>query len=267
MTEITDLYEIQRLELGILRHLSGICQENGLHFFLSNGTLLGAVKYGAFIPWDDDIDIFMPRADYDRLMSLPGADAGPYRLLSQERTPGWRMPFAKLCDMSTRKQETSADFGVDIGLDIDIFPLDAWSGGYKQARRCGLWRRGVSAAVETAFVSPRTGWRRAVLYLFWRMSHLLGSDFFCRRIQREVCQGQALAAPAYLGCVVWSLYGSREVIPAEVFSASVSVRFEGNDYDAPAGYDTYLRRLYGNYIPDPPPEEQVSHHDFRVWRR
>jgi len=50
MTEITDLYEIQRLELGILRHLSGICRENGLHFFLSNGTLLGAVKYGAFIP-------------------------------------------------------------------------------------------------------------------------------------------------------------------------------------------------------------------------
>ena len=44
-------------------------------------------------------------------------------------------------------------------------------------------------------------------------------------------------------------------------------RFEGDDYDAPAGYDTYLRRLYGNYIPDPPPEEQVSHHDFRVWRR
>ena len=105
MTEITDLYEIQRLELGILRHLSGICRENGLHFFLSNGTLLGAVKYGAFIPWDDDIDIFMPRADYDRLMSLPGADAGPYRLLSQERTPGWRMPLPSYatCPRASRK--------------------------------------------------------------------------------------------------------------------------------------------------------------------
>lgn len=154
MNEITDLREIQQVELGILRHLDQVCRENGLHFFLSNGTLLGAVKYEGFIPWDDDIDVFMPRCDYDRLMRLSGADSGPYRLLSQERTPGWRLPFAKLCDLSTCKQETCADFGADIGLDVDIFPLDAWSGGAAQARRCGLWRRGVSASIESRFLSP-----------------------------------------------------------------------------------------------------------------
>lgn len=88
MNEITDLREIQQVELGILRHLDQVCRENGLHFFLSNGTLLGAVKYEGFIPWDDDIDVFMPRCDYDRLMRLSGADSGPYRLLSQERTSG-----------------------------------------------------------------------------------------------------------------------------------------------------------------------------------
>lgn len=157
MNEITDLREIQQVELGVLRHLDQVCRENGLHFFLSNGTLLGAVKYEGFIPWDDDIDVFMPRCDYDRLMRLSGADSGPYRLLSQERTPGWRLPFAKLCDLSTCKQETCADFGADIGLDVDIFPLDAWSGGAAQARRCGLWRRGVSASIESRFLSPRTG--------------------------------------------------------------------------------------------------------------
>ena len=72
MNEITDLREIQQVELGVLRHLDQVCRENGLHFFLSNGTLLGAVKYEGFIPWDDDIDVFMPRCDYDRLMRLSG---------------------------------------------------------------------------------------------------------------------------------------------------------------------------------------------------
>lgn len=267
MTEIIDIQEVQQLELGILRHIDSICQKNNLHFFLSNGTLLGAVKYGGFIPWDDDIDIFMPRVDYDRLMSLPTADSSQYKLLSQERTPGWRLPFAKFCDMSTCKQETSADFGVDAGLDVDIFPLDTWSGGYRQARRCGLWRRGVSAAVESSFASTRTGWQRAVLYLFWRASRLLGSDFFCHRIYKEVRRGRKIDSPAYLGCVVWSLYGSCELIPADVFATFVRVPFEGNYYYAPVGYDMYLRCLYGNYILDPPPEKQISHHSFRVWWR
>ena len=89
----------------------------------------------------------------------------------------------------------------------------------------------------------------------------------CRRIRREAERGRALAAPAYLGCVVWSLYGGRELIPAEVFGSSVPVRFEGHTYCAPGGYDTYLRRLYGDYAPDPPPDKQVSHHHFRAWYR
>ena len=148
MTEITNLREIQLLELGILQHLADICRKHGIRFFLSNGTLLGAVKYGKFIPWDDDVDILMPRADYDCLMHLPDIDTACYRLFSQERMPAWRLPFAKLCDMRTEKRETSANFGLPTGLDIDIFPIDVWSGGERQARRCGLWRRGVSAAVE-----------------------------------------------------------------------------------------------------------------------
>lgn len=90
-----------------------------------------------------------------------------------------------------------------------------------------------------------------------------GREYFRQTVQLE----RALAAPAYLGCVVWSLYGGRELIPAEVFGSSVPVRFEGHTYCAPGGYDTYLRRLYGDYAPDPPPDKQVSHHHFRAWYR
>lgn len=267
MTEITDLREIQLLELGILQHLADICRKHGIRFFLSNGTLLGAVKYEKFIPWDDDVDILMPRADYDRLMHLPDIDTTCYRLFSQERMPAWRLPFAKLCDMRTEKRETSANFGLPTGLDIDIFPIDVWSGGERQARRCGLWRRGVSAAVEEEFTTPRTGWRRLVLHTFWCISHCLGSRFFCQRIASEVRHGQEAKKPVYVGCVVWSLYGRRELLAAEVFLDKTEVMFEGKRYPAPVGYDRYLSSLYGNYRPDPPPEKQISHHHFRVWYR
>ena len=119
------LQEIQAIEFSMLEFLDSVCVEEGIEYCLFYGSAPGAVRHGGFIPWDDDIDVFMPRCDYDRLMRLSGADSGPYRLLSQERTPGWRLPFAKLCDLSTCKQETCADFGADIGLDVDIFPLDA----------------------------------------------------------------------------------------------------------------------------------------------
>ena len=70
-----------------------------------------------------------------------------------------------------------------------------------------------------------------------------------------------------MGCVAWSLYGRREVIPAEVFASTVPVEFEGDSYPAPVGYDQYLRSLYGEYEADPPEEEQYPHHHMTAWWR
>lgn len=267
MTEITDLNQIKQIETEILRRFATVCEQNGLQFFLSNGTLLGAVKYRGFIPWDDDIDVFMPRADYERLMQIDEIDEGPFRLMSRERVPAWRLPFAKLCDRRTIKREGSADFGAEYGLEIDIFPLDVWSGEKGQAFRCGLWRRGLSASVKTRFETPKTGWRKAVLFGVWCLSRAVGHRFFLRRIDREIARGKRVSRPAFVGSVAWSLYGMREHIPAECFSGTAAVSFEGADYPAPVGYDVYLQSMYGDYHLDPPPEKQITHHFFRVWKK
>jgi len=70
----------------------------------------------------------------------------------------------------------------------------------------------------------------------------------------------------YLGCKAWCIYGEREIIPAEVFASAVDVTFEDGTFPAPVGYDTYLRRLYGDYRADPPPEKQKTHHRFLAYR-
>lgn len=96
------LDELREVELDILKTFHNFCEENKIKYYLSNGTLLGAVKYRGFIPWDDDIDVFVPREDYDRLISI-FKDSEKYHLFAFERNERYRYLFAKLCDMATLK--------------------------------------------------------------------------------------------------------------------------------------------------------------------
>ena len=119
------LQELKDIEFNLLKEFRAFCNENGIRFFLAYGTLLGAIRYKGFIPWDDDIDVLVPREDYNKLIRI-FRDSDKYRLYSFERNQKYGYPFAKLCDMSTRKIEFYFEPLVDYGVDIDIFPLDYW---------------------------------------------------------------------------------------------------------------------------------------------
>ena len=116
MEQITDIKAIQELLFGCLSHFKTICEKHRLTYYLSNGTLLGAVKYGDFIPWDDDADVLMPREDYERFMSLSDAETERYGLLCQNGKTGWKYPYAKLSDKTTVLKELEADFGAEVGI-------------------------------------------------------------------------------------------------------------------------------------------------------
>lgn len=264
-TEMT-LARIRKTELGILKHFRDFCERERIRFCLSNGTLLGAVKYGGFIPWDDDIDVFVPRADYDRLMKCY-RDSDRYRLFSPERNRRYRFPFAKLCDMTTEKVEDNVDNGVCLGVDIDIFPLDAWDDDPAAARHQAA-AMGKHITLLTFFkcakaisVNPVKRFVKDVVLALGRPA----CGRFVDRMGRIAKANAGNPRPAWLGCVVWCIYGEREIIPAEVFAELVPVRFEGEEFPAPAGFDRYLRSLYGDYTQDPPPEEQVTHHRYHAY--
>jgi lipopolysaccharide cholinephosphotransferase len=133
MNQLT-LVEIKQIEFQILQKFKSFCNDNNIQYYLSNGTLLGAVKYRGFIPWDDDIDVMVPREDYDRLVRC-FKDDKRYRLFSFERNEEFLFTFAKLCDMSTVKEETNINNGMSLGIDIDIFPLDAWDNNPDMVKR------------------------------------------------------------------------------------------------------------------------------------
>ncbi len=259
------LDEIKKIEFGILLHFKEFCDKNNITFYLSNGTLLGAVKYKGFIPWDDDVDVFVPRADYDRLMELY-ADTDKYQLFSTERTKHFGYPFAKLCDMTTVKAERGIANGTDLGLDIDIFPLDAWANDIDAAKRevktikKYMYLLYLAKSEKSASPDSIKHFIGSIVRIFCK---LLGTDHFIKKINK-ISRNQPNNS-SYLGCKSWCIYGEREIIPSEVFSDISYVEFEGEKLPAPIGYDTYLRSLYGDYRQDPPPEKQKTHHTFAAY--
>ena len=266
MEELT-LQEIKRIEFDLLLRFDAFCKEHHIRYFLSNGTLLGAVKYKGFIPWDDDVDVLVPREDYQKLLTL-FRDDERYRLFAFERTPEFRFPFAKLCDMTTRKQESNQDNGAVLGLDMDIFPLDAWSGDLRRARRevASIGRSMLCLYLtKSAKADSQNPVKRLVKRLVMVAAKLAGGPYFVRRIIRK-STSPVFKRGVYVGCKSWCIYGEREIIPAEAFEDTTEVSFEGETFPAPVGYDTYLRSLYGDYVQDPPVEKQKTHHSFVAYR-
>lgn len=123
------LQEMQKYVANILKQFDAFCNENGLTYFVGYGTLLGAIRHDGFIPWDDDIDIMMPRGDYEKLLTYAALDnVGRYEIISRMNRKNWPYPLAKCVDSNTELEETNFNSG-RLGVYIDLFPLDGLPSG------------------------------------------------------------------------------------------------------------------------------------------
>lgn len=262
------LQELKDVELDILKMFDLFCRENNIRYFLAYGTLLGAIRYKKFIPWDDDVDLLVPREDYDKLLTL-FPDTEKYHLFAFEKDQKYPFPFAKLCDMTTRKEETVyTEQDITLGVEIDIFPLDAWDNDFEEAKkearrikRKMMWL-GITKLSKPITDNPLKRFLWSIIMFFTK---ILGSKYFVRQIIKESNKPEQKGS-VYLGAKVWSIYGERGIIPAKVFEEAVDIEFEGEMFRAPKDYDTYLTCLYGDYLPEPPKEKQKTHHSFKAYK-
>ncbi len=267
MKELT-LQELKEIEFDILKMFDAFCKENHIKYYLAFGTLLGAVRYKKFIPWDDDVDVLVPREDYNRLLAL-FRDSEKYHLFAFEKDQRFPFPFAKLCDMTTRKEETVyRSQKITLGVDMDIFPLDAFDDDLvkaqkevKRIKKDMLWLQRTKLDKPLSN-SPIKYFVKGILMTFCKM---LGSGHYVKKIIKRSNQPKQKGSQ-YLGAKVWCIWGERGIIPAEVFSDTVEIEFEGEMFPAPIGWDTYLTCLYGDYLPEPPKEKQKTHHAFVAYR-
>lgn len=261
------LQEIKEVELDILKMFHSFCVENNIRYFISHGTLLGALRYKGFIPWDDDLDVLVPREDYDRLLTI-FRDSERYRLLAFERNRDYLFPYAKLCDMTTRKVEGDYNNGVELGLDIDVFPLDHWDNDLEKARqeakrqRQNMFCLGLTKLHKPDSLHPVKRFVKGIVMAFYK---LRGSAYYVEKIVRGAHKPEQKGS-RYMGAKAWNVYGEGDILPAEVFAEAIELEFEGEKFFAPVGYDTLLTSFYGDYMPEPPVEKRKTHHSFKAYK-
>lgn len=259
MAELS-IREIQLSCFDVMKAFDAFCRANQLTYFLSGGTLLGAVRHKGFIPWDDDVDLMMPRADYQRMLTIPFPDAN-YGFFSLEAMPEYSRAWVRMTDKRTRLANTTRFTGDTMATYIDIFPIDGIPAG-KWATRWYFARiRILDALCKCAkrnFLSPgeRFSGLKKVLRVLLAP---IGAHRFAVWMNR-VARRYPFEGSAYRGVTMVTHYGAREKMPAEVFDHAVDVEFEGVKMPAPVGYDTYLTNLYGDYMTPPPAHRQMSDH-------
>ena len=258
--------EIRDTQLRVLASIADFCEERSITFYLFAGTLLGAVRHKGYIPWDDDIDIMMPRRDFERFrnefVELMGG-SGEISLYAPETLPDFPFPYIKVGDNRTLLVEAS-DTAVPIGVNVDIFPLDGWPAQAHTHRIHRLKIRFLCRLLGAKSVQPSAhrAWYRSLLL---SVSKKAADKFPVRAIvQRITALGTAYAFDKSMrgGVIVWAY---QESVPRAAYGTPVEVNFEERMYPAPADYECVLTSIYGDYMQLPPKDKQVSHHSYNAY--
>lgn len=258
-----DVRRIQLAEKEILSEFDSVCKKAGLSYYLIAGTLLGAVRHGGFIPWDDDVDVGMPRKDFERLQKACREHlAQGYTLQSPDSEKDYPFFFYKIRKDGTElKEGYLKTVHMQQGVYIDIFPLDGcpatdfggkllfkWVQLLTSCRmaqvnaehRCGYKKklmRGIHCVLQR---TPR-----AVIPFLWKSTVWVLNGLFHKKL-----------------CTVCGRHGyPAETYRTEWFDDRVQLPFEGDAFPAPAGWDAMLTNLYGDYMTLPPEAERERHFD------
>lgn len=256
--------------MGCLRKLMEICKEHNLTYFCLGGTVIGAVRHGGMIPWDDDIDIAMPRPDYDRFLQLcKSIDLGHYELATPEMK-GYPFFFSKFCDKNTSLIELE-NVPCLYGIYIDIFPIDGTAPDRTEATRLMRKFKRCSNKIDAtiAHLSLREYLSLALQPKHWgRMAFQTAAFLFGRETIRKrlINKLNAIAsAHDFSTAVNIANYGGawaeKEIHPKEWILPLTQKSFEGIDVNIPGNYHDYLTQMYGDYMQFPPIEKRISHHN------
>lgn len=263
MKEI-DVEELKAIQLDILKDIHSFCVSHDIKYSLAFGSLLGAIRHGGFIPWDDDIDIMMRRDEYERFIRAYGNDK--YRIADLSTNAGYGLPFAKVEDIRTKMDEM-VEGTTEFGIYIDVFPVDNVPDDISQRKsfyqKKKIWNILFNLKV-VKITRGRSMMKNAILLMGHILLYPIKKVCIVRKMSR-ISQIYNATKTNEVAVVVPSDSRLEEAIPASCFDEYITCKFEDVDVMAIAAYDLYLKGAYGNYMQLPPEEKRVSHHVFEAY--
>lgn len=257
--------EMKKIELNILIYFTEVCEENNLRYYLGGGTLLGAVRHKGFIPWDDDIDVMMPRPDFQKLLSL-SINNENYNII-KPGTAGYYYNFAKLVDTRTILEEKGIKLIDGLGVYIDIFPLDGMpetpDARKKRFKELNSIRKRIN---NTCLLKPKFH-RNPFAYLKACRIYNSNKNIDLSSLQKKYLDSALKNSfdDSEFVFAAGGAYGARDIFPGKWFEKEIELQFENLSVKAFNGYDFYLTQLYGDYMTLPPEDKRVTPHHTIVY--
>ena len=249
----------------MLLFFKDFCDKHSLKFFFCGGCLIGAIREGGFIPWDDDVDVFMPRKDYEKLIEIFNKECGSNRYFLQVSTKNklTKNLFATICDSNTTFIKSyQADLDINHGIVLDILPIDGCPSG--KLKRILQMKNSLFYSLFLIGEAPKNNGKsieligRTLLALVpskklrWKIAKncerkMTKYDLDKCEYATELCSGPYYMRKKYL---------------AKDFLEIEYMDFEGYKMPVPKGYDDYLSKAFGDYMSLPPEEERICHHEL-----
>ena len=265
--EVTDIREIQQMELGIMEYIHEVCQKIGVKYFLAYGSLIGAVRHKGFIPWDDDMDICMLREDYEKLQDYLIANPDErYEVMSYKNNLNYVYPFMKVQDNHTYLLEEDVRIDSNMGIYVDIFPVDGYENdaNFKNKMTKLIKKRQLSCYTFKGITNTKSVLNSLIRYISVIIFYFTNTNKYVAQIE-ELAKSRKVSDYEEVDYLIYKDM-NKPVWRREWLEQVTTGTFEGKKFTIPKKYHEILTSDYGDYMQLPPVEQRVSHHDFKLWK-